>query len=133
MIQRIQSVYLLLAAVLCMGFGFVTQAWTSPDPILSFIAGIAAGIGIPLIMAIFRYNNRKEQARFSRFGWFMALALCLAWLGYQAFNGQVQALSQNPHLMAGGGMLMGGALLAWLANRAILKDEGLVRSMDRFR
>ncbi len=159
MIQRIQSVYLLLAAVLLVGAFFTpisslsdaagTEAFVSlcsisaadaalqreldgaSIPALTIAAAIAATLAAALcVFAIFGYKNRKRQLQTV-----LLADVCIV-LTYAALLGNIFTLTGKLPLAPGGciGALLPLAAYAmtWLARRGIQKDEALVRSAERF-
>lgn len=149
MIQRIQSVYLLLAA----GFfgsqfalpylttGATDPATTQPalaDGAFNLFDNIGllglTGFGLVLsILAIFLYKNRPLQIKLVAVLTLVgALTLVLAAIATQTLR---------THLPEGGSVQFGWAwigpvaalVLSRLAGGAIRKDEQLVKSMDRLR
>lgn len=150
MIQRIQTVFLLLA-VLCFLLpvfmstgslvtdGFVTgriagftftdahghvslAAW--PLPVLMYAASVVA------VGAVFVYKRRKLQARMclvaivAALAWYVALLLLSRSLGGDASQFEPSLAVCLP---------AAGIVLTFMARRAILADERLVRSLDRLR
>jgi len=143
MIQRIQSVYLLLASVISGVLIFVFNLWTSISkdifaidllnresyllksiPVLFLVSAILA------FVAIFLFKNRKLQFVIGRLGILVNLIL-LGLLIYVSLTlpGEV-SISEK-----GIGMFIPiiAILLIVLANKAIKKDEDLVKSVDRLR
>ena len=141
MIQRIQSVYLLLgalamAALFLFGGGWqgaisTVSSWLMP--VLYLLGGL---IGLSAIAAIFLYSNRSRQ-RTVVFG-IQVLTIIFALLfygGLYAVDGL--NLGQDGNISAGYiVMLLLPAviyLLFYLARRGITRDIELIRSMDRLR
>ena len=143
MIQRVQSVYLLLASVISGVLIFVFNLWTSISkdifaidllnresyllkliPVLFLVSAILA------FVAIFLYKNRKLQFVIGRLAILVNLIL-LGLLIYVSLTlpGEV-SISEK-----GIGMFIPiiAILLIVLANKAIKKDEDLVKSVDRLR
>jgi len=143
MIQRIQSVYLLIASVISGVLIFVFNLWTSISkdifaidllnresyllksiPVLFLVSAILA------FVAIFLYKNRKLQFVIGRLAILVNLIL-LGLLIYVSLTlpGEV-SISEK-----GIGMFIPiiAILLIVLANKAIKKDEDLVKSVDRLR
>jgi hypothetical protein len=143
MIQRIQTVYLLMASVISGVLIFVFNLWKSIEksifaldlfysesnllrsiPILFLVASILA------FVAIFIFKNRKLQFVIGRLLILIHLIL-LGLLIYVSLTlpGEA-AVSEN-----GIGMFLPifAILLLVLANKAIKKDEDLVKSVDRLR
>lgn len=149
MIQRIQSVYLLLAAGAFGGnFGLPYLTTTSDNPATA-IPQLSDGVlnifdnmgllgltimGLSLsFAAIFLYKNRASQGKMTGLGMLCGVLLLALSL--------VALLGVQKNLPEGGSFSYGAAWAApvlglvflWLAGKAIKKDEKLVRSMDRLR
>lgn len=143
MIQRIQSVYLLLVAVLSYWVLFGINVWMTNEgigvtpyailsdsswllkmiPLMFFASGVLASI------AIFLYKNRQLQFVVGRIIILIQLFL-LGLLIYLSLNLPGETFSEK-----GIGMFFPVVLLVLtvLANKAIRKDENLVKSVDRLR
>lgn len=133
MLQRIQSIWLLLAAV----FAFLTfklpfyQAAVIQNGEItalstSWLTIIAALTGALAFINIFLFNNRKLQFRFCVFGIFLTvLLLVLCFVEMSKFTSGSLTLS----------CIIYFAIIAFyfLAARGISKDEKLIKSMDRLR
>lgn len=145
MLQRIQSVFLLLA-----GAGFLSllrvpfaESNVSASPIFEDLAFTGTDHIILLILAIlgavislftiFKYKNRLLQIRLSYIAMILAffMALVAVWLVYS----QASNWSSELKLDDGPGVYIAALVLILLvlANRYISKDEKTVRSMDRLR
>lgn len=149
MIQRIQSIFLLLAAAA--GFGQFAAPYLSTEsgnpatalPALADNAlnpfdnpgllGLCALSGIVSLVAIFLFRNRVLQARLSG-GGAIASLLLLVLVVFVVFQitQQIPA-GGSTHYGAGLALPVLGMAFNWLAVRFIKKDENLVRSMDRLR
>lgn len=158
MIQRLQSIFLLLASgsvaslfspVMALGKVVHGQA-AAPSPLadgqftisddmsLMSIAGIAAAV---FFVAIFLFKNRSLQATVTQIGNLLSGGL-LAY-GYYLFSKAVPSVSAaaiNETTQAteiGYGFGIGAPILAMvlslIAIRFIRKDEAIVRSADRLR
>ena len=120
MIQRIQTVYLLVAAlamVACASFVFKNVA-------VGIAALVAAGLSL---YAISLYKKRPLQATVCRI-------LCFVGIAFIAYFSIVNAgnYAQKGYIYPMGTTVL--AIFCWLfANIAIRKDEKLVRSLDRIR
>jgi len=130
MIQRIQSIYLFLAAVAAIVFLFVPSAEVEGVQLIAqnnmpLLALSAIGALISLSV-IFLFKNRVLQANIGR----ISLLPLLGLVGYSLFiefsDGDFQA-------GWGIGLPVVATLLVFLAVGAIRKDENKVRSMDRLR
>ncbi len=148
MIQRIQSIWLLLAAItiLCLLFipiigvgsnaGYYTLYGTglkatgtdgSPTNIPLLISTLFAGL-ISLVN-IFNFRNRKLQIRIALLNIVLILALS-AWF-FQIING-ISGKTQID-LEPGVYLSLLAIIFTLLAIRGIKKDEKLIRSADRLR
>lgn len=143
MIQRIQSIFLLLGAGSCFGlFGADAAETPAPvsdsqlfadaqftlfdDPVLLALFGLA---GVLLLITIFLFNNRKLQMKLS----LASVVLVVVGAAYGAFRffSDVAAGSATPDI----GLILPllAIIFGWLARNYIQKDEKLVRSADRLR
>ena len=136
MIQRIQSIYLLLAAGVSAGLIFAFHLWVTSEDVkvfaldeLLYFAMFMASAFLSLL-TLFMFKNRKSQFMLGRLNMILNFIL-LGLLVYRSLNlpGEVSA-SEN-----GIGMLLPllSIVLLALANKAIKKDEDLVKSVDRLR
>jgi hypothetical protein len=137
MIQRIQSLYLLLAFLVNLVLPFLFPLWT-------FKAGkdyffmqnqvyiVLFGISITLsLLSILSFKKRQNQFVIGRLNMIINLIL-LGLFVYRSLNvsGETPAVSEK-----GIGMFLPivAIVLLVLANKAIKKDEDLVKSADRLR
>ncbi|MBT8303956.1 MAG: DUF4293 domain-containing protein [Bacteroidia bacterium] len=136
MIQRIQTVYLLLAAAVSGGLIFVFNLWTTVEEVKFFAIdnniyfGMFIGSAVLSFITIFMYSNRKSQFVMGRLNILLNLIL-LGFFVYQSLNLSGEALVSEKGI----GMLLPilSIVLLVLANKAIKKDEDLVKSVDRLR
>lgn len=144
MIQRIQSLWLLLAGLCFLGqwipsmvlaktpatgLGvFSDQIFLSSE---SYAVLIGSGVsGILVLISIFLYNERVMQILLVAVS---SLIQMITGVGVPFYIIQ-KAGKMSQFDPAMGLWLSGiGLFLCWLATRAIRKDEALVRSMDRLR
>jgi len=136
MLQRIQTVYLLVAAAVSAGLIFVFNLWTTNTGDMVFAKDDVLYIGLFLgsaalsLLAIVMFKNRKLQFVLGRLNIILNFIL-LGFFVYQSLNlsGET-AVSEK-----GIGMLLPlvSIVLLALANKAIKKDEELVKSVDRLR
>ena len=142
MIQRVQSIWLLLAAAAAfftLKFPFYSGNMFSEDKISKSFAEINAqssililvltvGIGISAIIGIFMYKNRKEQLR-----------ICLAGIGAGVINVVLYFLQVKKFVPGEGQYALTAVLVILiplfliLAARGIYKDQKLLKSLDRLR
>ncbi len=152
MIQRIQTIFLALAA-LCgfslflepMDFALVpsAQGGDSLSPMLADgvfdiqdntgLVALAVFIGLVPLIGIFLFKNRKLQMTIDRLAMVGSIVLLGfgGYLFYQAF----EPVQDKIQAVAGFGLAAPILSLVFLmlANRFIKKDEKLVRSADRLR
>ena len=128
MIQRIQTLYILASFVLSTVCIYLEITAENHPWALTVIMAIAA---VLQFMAIFMFRRGAAQMRFCTF----CIILMVAWYAvYAAFafvfgDGLVGEFRPRPWAA----IPMVNAILLYLAFRAILKDELLVRSQDRLR
>ncbi len=146
MIQRIQSVWLFLAAMLNgLLFLFPLYRYNFPGLVYSpwqyegvrnymplFI--IAAVITLLPLVAIFFYKDRKRQkgtAWLSVIGIFAFIALML--MRISNLKNGTPAVAHFEYVLPGVLVTVGALVLEVLALRGIQKDEKLIKSLDRLR
>jgi len=135
MIQRIQTIYLLLA-VLTLGFSVFYPVWTDVNSPGAFPINIfEANPYLPLrilwivmpvipLVAIFFYKKRKRQITLCRIS-FLIVVFFLAFVCFYLSQGNINSYFTLLPAVS--------LLFLYLAYRNIRKDEELVRSMDRLR
>lgn len=156
MIQRIQSLYLLVTAVLmCLMLVFPIGRFLIGDDeflltafkfgadqsdVIYYASTVYMGILIVMSMAIsffnvFCYRHRLLQIRLC----FMNIVLMFGvqvFVAYYLYHATVSVDSVSggvtKYSLVGIFPLV-GIILTWLASRGIMKDEALVRSLDRIR
>jgi hypothetical protein len=143
MIQRLQSIYLLLASIVSGGLIFVFNLWNTIKekifvvdlfleeaftfkiiPLMFFASAILS------LIALFLFKNRKLQFVIGRVIILINLFL-LGVLIYLSLNLSGETVVSEKGI----GMFLPilVVLLIVLANKAIKKDEDLVKSVDRLR
>ena len=135
MIQRIQTLYMLLGGILAILFaaafplGYRQQGtFKAMDiPVYAFLGAMTGAI---LIANIFNFKKRKLQVVINR----VALVIILAMAAFMVWE-YVSLISTQEALAPSVGLVspLVVIVLIVLANRGITKDEELVRSADRFR
>lgn len=149
MIQRIQTLYLVLAATLgilqfftpFVKYLLADEQICSVTGLSSFSAGmwhvglLLISLVILALWAVFLYKNRPLQLKITHAAAFCALAATLAALGAVFAMPPKMCLEGKPDIGGSGGLvIMPLAIFALLlASRGIRKDEELVRSADRIR
>lgn len=157
MIQRIQSLYLLLASLVMAALLFLPIAdfWgdityqlsafsfgdISPDASSSFNANFTTPLGVFVIilivlplLAIFMFKRRRHQIKLVRVIIGLALAFLILVFFYYIPTIEKEIMLQADYVSAKGMFFPIAAILFLiLAQRGIIKDEKLVKSMDRIR
>ncbi len=154
MIQRIQSVYLLIATLLSAGYFFfpfsikvfsteegeavyklLVHGMQKPDGSIEsnfLLLALCILLLVMLVLAIFMYKNRKLQIKIC----WMAVIPCLAIITADYFlsdsMGQETGI-KNPVYMIASYIPIFQFVLLRLAIKSIQRDEELIRSADRIR
>lgn len=155
MIQRIQSLFLFLAAISAAimfvfplanfygdsNFTFYVYklAFHDPEPSLQLspyfllpLMGVIILIILLTTLAIFSFKNRKRQMTLTKIS--MALTLILLAGYFLGYVGVLEkAVANAPEYDFASFMPVLVFVFLFLANRGIQKDEKLIRSMDRLR
>jgi len=137
MLQRIQTVYLILALLVTGVLPFVFPLWTLADSkeyffmssqVYSALFGLSTSLAL---LSILFYKKRQHQFVINRLNIILNLIL-LGLFVYRSLNlsGETPAVSEK-----GIGMFLPIVSIVFLvlANKAIKKDEDLVKSVDRLR
>ena len=158
MIQRIQSVFLLLLALAMLGVA-ILPLWAKMDPVsrteltltafrLFRSAGPAAGTTVApawpvgtlaltaaatALYAIFQYRRRSVQLLLCSLNLLLIVATIGAAFLYSSRADQLLNVKMEGHFLAGFYLPTLALMLNLLASRYIRADERLVRSQDRLR
>lgn len=149
MIQRIQSLYLILASGSIFGQFAVPYLSTTPENPAHTLAVFSDGVlnpmdnigltgltalgGLVALIAVFLFKNRMLQGRITG-GALVATIMLLVLAAVTIWQTQSNLPAGGTvSYQAGIGLPLLAAVLLWLATNAIRKDENLVRSMDRLR
>ena len=142
MIQRVQSIYLLLAALFSGGLIFVFPLWiqkginisawslfSEPSYVSRSVLVMFLGAAILALYAIFSFKDRKKQFVIVR----IIMLIHLFLLGILIYL--LLSLPREETSEKGIGMFIPifVVLFSVMANKAIKKDEDLVKSVDRLR
>ena len=136
MLQRIQTIYLAIAFIISGILPFVFPLWKIEGKDFFFMENIAYsslfGLSTTLsLLSIISFKKRQQQFVFNRLNMILNLIL-LALFVYRSLNvsGETALVSEK-----GIGMFLPivAIVLLALANKAIKKDEDLVKSVDRLR
>jgi len=149
MLQRIQSLYLLLSAI-CIAFMLkfpfanfgdqvIFDAWGVTNEsnlvlhqLFDFPAySIIGAVLILSLVLIFLFKNRKLQITLCRLNYLLILGLIV--LLYMNIDKLKEGLQMENTFEVGLYLPVVALAFNFLANRAIKKDEDLVRSLDRLR
>ena len=135
MLQRIQTIYLLLVAIVSSGLIFVFILWKNEDELVfaidkPIIFSAFLSIALLAIITIFKFKDRKSHCVLGRLNIILNLIL-LGFFVYQSLNLSGETMVSEKGI----GMLLPfvSIVLLALANKAIKKDEDLVKSVDRLR
>lgn len=150
MIQRIQTVYLLLAAALMAALFLPVFEFASIKPEAKaeglFADGVfntfdsqlllilTIGIVAIALIDIFMYKNRKIQLLLTRLTIILILTLIII-AGYLFYSNAANFNEELANVSIRLGLIVPvvSIILLFLAAKHILKDEKIVRSMDRLR
>lgn len=137
MIQRIQTVYLLFAFLVLLILPYLFPLWTLDNGkpyffMQNLLYVVLFGLSATLaVFSIFLYKKRQNQFVLGRLNIILNLILLGLFL-YRSLNlsGETPLVSEK-----GIGMFVPifAIVLLVLANKAIKKDEDLVKSVDRLR
>lgn len=133
MIQRIQSIYLLVATIAMALVSFKVPVWSlnkeltfAQDDTKMFILTITASLFSAL--AIFIFKNRKLQMKLIRLA-ILVIAIIAVRLGLLLGNSEF-VFTLNYNCIA---LLLFALSALVMAYRGVKKDDDLVRSVDRIR
>lgn len=135
MIQRPQSLYLLVAALVNLGVFFTpiySKAMLDPVPWIGF--GLATSLTIVMIISlvsIFLYKNRVLQLKVVKAATYLQIVALGSATGVLFSLGGI-GVYLWPELI-GMVLILLAMLMLWMAGKNIKKDEELVQSMDRIR
>ncbi|WP_089333173.1 DUF4293 domain-containing protein [Hymenobacter mucosus] len=158
MIQRIQSVFLLLLALAMLSVLFL-PIWSKTDPAsgqllvmdayhINYqkadpgmsapistwpVAAFAAASALVAIVEIFQYRNRFTQLKLGMVNFLLIVGTLGSGFYYSGQAEQMLNIKMPGTFQAGYYLPTLALLLNVLANRFIRRDEQLVRSMDRLR
>jgi hypothetical protein len=135
MIQRIQTVYLILTFIITAVLLFFIPLWTlngkpfyfMQDQVYTVLLGLSTML---TIVSIISYKKRQNQFVLNRLNIILNLIL-LGLFVYRSLNLSGETLVSEKGI----GMFLPivAIVLLVLANKAIKKDEDLVKSVDRLR
>lgn len=136
MLQRAQTVYLILAAGVSAGLIFLFDLWETKEGVVIFAKdnilylSLFLGSAALSLISIFMYKNRKFQFVLGRLNIILNFFL-LGFFVYQSLNVSGETVVSEKGI----GMFLPiiSIVLLVLANKAIKKDEDLVKSVDRLR
>lgn len=139
MLQRIQTVYMLLSVVVSAGLVFIVELWITSAGTVVFAKDRPLYIGLFLIsaalslFAVCLYKHRKMQ-RFLGYFNMLLNAILLVFFVCRVLNVyDFYAIGTISRIRIGIYLPAIAIVLLALANRAIKKDDALVRSADRLR
>ena len=136
MIQRIQSIYLFLVAIISGALPFFVTLWKDAEGanIIALdehvVLGMYVGSAVLAVIALFAFKNRKLQFVLNRLNIilnFILLGFFVYWS--LSISGEMKVSEK------GIGMILPIISIVFLvlANKAVMRDENLVKSVDRLR
>jgi hypothetical protein len=141
MIQRIQTVYLILGAAALIGLLFFDSLWSAQAAAsyawyLPAVAGAAGVAVLTSVTAVFLYTQRKTQRKVVVGAQLLTVVLAAALYGGLYLTDELAVRTAGAFNWSKGAML-GLPIVAYLffllARRGIDHDIELVESMDRLR
>lgn len=136
MLQRIQTIYLFLAALISGVLIFFVSLWTNETGESVFVEDVLVALGLFIgsavlsFISIFLFNNRKLQFVLGRINILLNFFLLGVFVYWSLSVPGEMEISEK-----GIGMFIPVLSIVFLvlANKAIKKDEDLVKSVDRLR
>lgn len=136
MVQRIQTVYLFIVTLVNGALPFWVNLWTDSkgNPVYAYndmlYSILFLGSAVLAFFTIFQYKKRKNQFVLNRLNMILNLFL----LGFFVYW-SLKVSGETSVSEKGIGMLLPIVSIVFLvlANKAIKKDEDLVKSVDRLR
>ena len=152
MIQRIQTVYLVLAALLLgltFAFPFATYTLSQGDVIFNaygvtendgeintffpYYIVLALSMGLALF-SVLQYKKRKLQITVGRFLYLLiAITIAFVFIDFYSLKGQFEVDSHSVSYGVSMFLPVAALPILFMANRNIRKDEDLIKSLDRLR
>ncbi|MCA0930972.1 DUF4293 domain-containing protein [Lutimonas saemankumensis] len=144
MLQRIQTVYLLLAVLLSGGLAFFLPFWNESvgvpvkladmlngeDNLLRIVPFLFMVSGILSLVTLFLFKNRTRQIIYNR----LNIVINFLLLGIVVYHLLMLSGEANVSEKGIGAIIpLVVIVLLALANKAIIKDDKLVKSVDRLR
>ncbi|PWB28168.1 DUF4293 domain-containing protein [Flavobacterium sp. HTF] len=138
MIQRIQTIYLILTFIITGVLMFFVPLWTlntgkafyfMQDQVYTVLLGLSTMLSI---ISIISYKKRQNQFVMGRLNIILNLIL-LGLFVYRSLNLSGETVNAVSEKGIGMFLPIVAIVLLVLANKAIKKDEDLVKSVDRLR
>jgi hypothetical protein len=135
-IQRIQTIYLLISAIISGGLIFIFHLWTNENDVPVFAKDnmtyllLFLGSALLSIISIFKYKKRQTQFVLGRLNIILNFILLGLFVYLLLISPGESQISEK-----GVGIFIPifSIVFLVLANKAIKKDEDLVKSVDRLR
>lgn len=135
MLQRIQTVYLIIALIISGFLPFVFPLWSEAgkpvyfmqSPAYTILFGLSTSLAL---LSILTYKKRQQQFVINRLNMILNLILLGLFL-YRSLN--LSGGETAPEKGIGMFLPIVSIVFLVLANKAIKKDEDLVKSVDRLR
>lgn len=136
MIQRIQSIYLLMVILMSGALPFFVTLWKDAEGAVvvvldqNMVLGMYVGSAVLAIIALCAFKNRKLQFVLGRLNIILNFILLGLFVYWSLSISGGMGISEK-----GIGMILPIISIVFLvlANKAIMRDENLVKSVDRLR
>lgn len=134
MIQRIQSVYFILTALISGVLSFLVAFYAGNEgPVmlhqdLIFMLFFLAITALSLL-ALFSFKKRRNQVVYGR----LAILLAFGVFGFMLYHWYAVYDADSSRLGIGVFLPLADVVLLSMANRAVMNDEAKVQAADRFR
>jgi phosphoglycerol transferase MdoB-like AlkP superfamily enzyme len=134
MIQRIQSVYFFLSALIAGVLSFFVSFYAGNEgPVmlhqdLIFMLFFLAIAALSLL-ALFSYKKRQTQVVYGR----IAILLSFGVFGFMLYHWYAAYEADSSRLGIGVFLPLAVVVLLSMANRAVMNDDAKIRAADRFR
>jgi len=134
MIQRIQSLYFFLAALISGGISFMVSFFAGNEgPVMlqddMIFMALFLAIAILSILAIASFKNRRTQVVYGRLGVLLSFGV----FGFMMYHWYAAYDAESGRLGIGVFLPLAIIVLLSMANRAVMNDEAKVQAAERFR
>lgn len=137
MLQRIQTVFMVAGIIWTLSVGFLGIFMVVDGVEIRIEDSIFYLIGVIVVALLFAisvalYRNRNLQVRINRLNTLVNL-VAFGILAYVAYYHLPQIAGKQAHLLWASAIPVMNLVFLIMANRGIMADENMVRSLDRLR